>query len=238
MQLPRQNPNHLSILVVEDCEATNLMIQEAIGHEYLMTHVWTVQDAHLALSRQAFDLILLDVTLPDGTGFNFAEQLQHSQHNPPPFIFITGHTDLTDRIRGLKIGADDYITKPFNTLELQARVEANLRRSGRFQATPRTVEPQFPITFDPERLRVQVSFQGPPISIELTPIEFRLLKSLVAGKGDILARGDLIRQAWGEGVHVMDRTVDRHISSLRHKLGNSRTIIEAVPGEGYRFSLS
>lgn len=134
--------------------------------------------------------------------------------------------------------AQMIISPNFNTMELQARVEANLRRSGRFQSPPRKIEPQLPITFDPERLCVQVSFQGPPFSIELTPIEFRLLKCIVAAKGDILARGDLIRQVWGEGVHVMDRTVDRHISSLRNKLGNSRTIIEAVPGEGYRFSLS
>ena len=187
-----------------------------------------------AAARELPDIVIVDLMLPGIDGLDVCRRLRADQRTAgTPVIMLTAKSTETDRVVGLEIGADDYVTKPFSPRELAARIKAVLRRASSRQAPP----PQSRIirrgglTIDFDRRGVRCGGQN----IELTATEFRLLQMLAKYPGRVYSRSELIEGALGREIAVVDRTIDVHITSLRRKLGDYGGRIETVRGFGYRF---
>lgn len=170
------------------------------------------EEAEAALTASAFDLIILDIGLPDMSGFDFARQLRG--HSAIPIIFVTARSDEIDRVVGLEIGADDYVVKPFSLRELCARVKAVLRRTGT-KAAENTEDDN--LLFNVNDLRMQIMYRNQPLS--LSKIEYRLLKLLIDSPERVYSREQLMHHAWEHHAGIsLQRTVDTHIKTIRQKL--------------------
>ncbi|MCX7973507.1 MAG: response regulator transcription factor [Candidatus Aminicenantes bacterium] len=181
------------------------------------------------LEKNRPELIILDWMLPDADGLELCRFLKNKEETRSiPIIMLTAKSDEVDRILGLEMGADDYISKPFSVRELVARVKAILRR---FKPSPPPILRGGPITLDPERHEVMVNDE----KIELTPVEFNLLKILLSRKGWVFTRDRLLDLLWSGEKFVTDRTIDVHISNLRAKLGKAGELIKNIRGIGYKF---
>jgi two-component system alkaline phosphatase synthesis response regulator PhoP len=180
--------------------------------------------------EQPFDLILLDVMLPHKDGFEVCRELRRAGLRTP-VILLTARTQESDKVLGLEIGADDYVTKPFSPRELRARVKAALRRaSGDVPASHRFGDAELDFG------RGELRRAGNPV--DMTPLEFKLLSALVRHRGRVLGRDQLLNEVWGRGTFVTDRVIDTHVANLRKKiepdLARPRYLI-SVRGAGYRF---
>lgn len=230
------------ILLVEDEPAIAENVVYALQSDgHLVEVVSTIADARARLGRllepgimesrsvqsdensAAFDLLIFDVGLPDGTGFDLIKELR--QHSNIPVIFLTARGSEIDRVVGLEIGADDYITKPFSPRELAARVKSILRRTDGSTSSnpaqtgvekPANESQSRPSPFVVDELRFQISFYG--VAIELTRYEYRLLLVLVRAPGRVFSREQLMNRAWEEPDMSLERTIDAHIKSIRAKL--------------------
>ncbi len=183
------------------------------------------------VTEEAPDVIIVDLMLPGIDGLDVCRRLRASERTAHiPVIMLTAKSAESDRVVGLELGADDYVTKPFSPRELAARVKAVLRR-----ASPRHPRQELlrrgELVVDPERH--EVSCSGLPVS--LTATEYRLLMLLAARPGRVFSRDEIIDATLGRDVTVLGRTVDVHVVSLRKKLGNCGKWIETVRGFGYRF---
>lgn len=212
------------ILIVEDDRAINELLVNnltLVGH--CCKQVFDGKSALLSLQQSEFDLVILDIMLPDISGFDIVKQSEDTA-----VIFLTSRDAVQDRVRGLNLGADDYIIKPFEILELLARVQAVLRRT-------KTDETLF--TFED----VSVDFPARKVFrnnaiIELTPQEFELLQILVLNRNIALSRSKLLELAWGYDYLGDTRTIDVHIQKLRNKLGWDDRI-KTVYKVGYRLEV-
>jgi two-component system phosphate regulon response regulator PhoB len=222
------------ILIVEDEPAIQTLIAANLkraGHA-----VSTALDAETAqrLVREALpDLILLDWMLPGISGLDFARRLRaEPRTREVPIIMLTARGAEADKVQGLDVGADDYVTKPFSPRELLARIQAVLRRR-QPQATQDAVE-LGGLRLDPLTHRVAVHGEA----LNLGPTEFRLLHFLMTHPERVHTRAQLLDQVWGDHVFVEERTVDVHIRRLRAALEPSRldALVQTVRGSGYRFS--
>jgi len=211
-----------NILIVEDDRAINTLIKknlELVGHS--CTSVFDGEAVFDELDTQNFDLILLDIMLPKLDGFQVMTELT----GDTPVIFLTARSAVNDRVRGLKLGADDYIVKPFDMLELQTRIETVLRRAGKAD----TEFCLFDIRVDIPGQRVYK--QG--IELDFSPKEFQLLEILIKNRNIALSRDKLLELAWGYDWYGDTRTVDVHIHAVRKKLG-WENVIKTVYKLGYR----
>ncbi len=195
--------------------------------------VATLPDAnqlYRLLEHKTPSLIILDLMLPDVDGIDVCRLLrQNPRWSAIPIIMLTARTEETDRVLGLEIGADDYITKPFSPRELVARVRTVLRRQER-QAEAEIVTIGGVITIDPKRHEVTVA--GKKINVSTT--EFRILLILAQRPGWVFTRNQILNELWGEEKAVLDRTIDVHIRNLRLKLGKAGSLIVNVRGVGYK----
>jgi len=184
-------------------------------------------------AREAFDLVLLDVMLPRLNGFDVLKELRR-RGVETPVIVLTARGQVVDKVVGLKLGADDYVTKPFEMVELLARIEAKLRRA------PSTPHPAEGYQFDEIRVdfrRAEVSKAGAPL--DLSALEFQLLKYFIEHRGATLTREELLNEVWGYNAMPSTRTVDVHVAWLRQKIEpNPRhpQFILTVHGMGYKFA--
>jgi len=179
------------------------------------------------------DLVLLDLMLPKMSGMEVAAELRKDPRTADvPIIMLTAKGEESDIVVGFHVGADDYVTKPFSMSVLLARIAALLRRAEAKTAPEQDFIQAGPICIDKQRHRVEI--EGEEITLTLT--EFRLLVAIVAGRGRVLTRDQLISKAMGADAVVTDRTIDVHVTSLRRKLGSARNYIETVRGVGYRLS--
>ncbi len=193
--------------------------------------VESVNDGESALAevtRQRPALVVLDVMLPKLDGFEVCRRLRAAQ-NPIAILMLTARDDDIDKILGLELGADDYLTKPFNPRELVARVKAILRRGER-QGTDAAPIQLGDLTVDPARREVRLASQP----VDLRAQEFDLLLILVEHRGLVLSREQLLQKAWGFDFYGQTRTVDVHVAHLRRKLEESSVKIETVTGIGYK----
>ena len=182
------------------------------------------------LNSHTPDLIILDLMLPDADGFDVCKQLKkEDKFSSIPIIMLTAKGEETDKVVGLELGADDYITKPFSPKELVARVKAVLRRNKQTQETKR-IQIGDKLVIDPEKYQVYVDGKN----IELTSTEFRLLYLLSSKKGWVFTREQILDYLWGNEKIVLDRTVDVHIKHLREKLGAAGKLIKNIRGIGYK----
>jgi len=219
------------ILIVEDEPAIALGLRNDLKLEGYSVEV--AGDGETAASRAkeiAFDLILLDVMLPRKDGFSVCRDLRRSGVKTP-IILLTARTQEMDKVMGLELGADDYVTKPFSPLELCARIKAVLRRTSG-EATARYRFGNIDVDFDACVVRRKGA------AVDLTPLEFKVLSALIHARGRLLTRDQLIAEVWGHGVSITDRVVDNHIMNLRRKLEENpaqpRYLVSAR-GLGYRF---
>jgi two-component system phosphate regulon response regulator PhoB len=177
------------------------------------------------------DLILLDVMMPGMDGLEVCRRLRGDERTGRiPLIMLTARGAESDRVVGLELGADDYVTKPFSPRELIARVRAVMRRV-HAAAEPREVRRHGDLVLD--SARHEVTYRGKPIP--LTATEFRILEYLLSRPGRVLSRSDILESALGDDVAVTDRTVDVHVTAIRRKLGRAGELLETVRGFGYRF---
>ena len=222
------------ILIVEDEAAIRQMVCLALNQAgYECLEAVDAKQAQDTIMAQVPDLILLDWMLPQESGVEYARRLRREKLTQNiPIIMLTARTEEEDKVKGLDSGADDYITKPFSTRELQARIKALLRRTSP-HATEESVEIDG-LALDPVTHRVQA--QGK--TVDLGPTEFRLLHFFMTHPERVHSRERLLNGVWGDNVYVEERTVDVHIRRLRKALtptGHDR-LIQTVRGAGYRFS--
>jgi two-component system, OmpR family, alkaline phosphatase synthesis response regulator PhoP len=182
-----------------------------------------------AVMRLAPQLIVLDVMLPRLDGLEVCRRLR-AENNPVAIIMLTARDEDIDKILGLELGADDYLTKPFNPRELVARVKAILRRAERAAQPDAAPIRLANLTVDPVRREARIADQ----ILELRTQEFELLLILIGHPGRVFTREQLLQQAWGFDFYGQTRTVDVHIAHLRRKLASSSIIIETVTGIGYK----
>jgi DNA-binding response OmpR family regulator len=220
-----------SILVVEDDPGIALGLEDDLRLEGYDVEV--ARDGETALRRareRTFDLIVLDLMLPHKDGFQVCRELRLGGMDAP-IIMLTARTQEAEKVLGLEMGADDYVTKPFSPLELRARIKAVLRRTS--GDTPRVyrfgdIEVDF--------RRCEVRREGRVV--ELSSLEFKLLGAFIHNRGRVLSRDQLLDAAWGSAVHVTDRAVDNHVVDLRRKIEPDPVApryITSVRGMGYRF---
>jgi two-component system phosphate regulon response regulator PhoB len=221
------------ILVVDDepdlVELVRLNLDQA-GFEVETAE--TGRAALDALRKAPPDLMILDLMLPDLSGTEICREVRA---NPElahlPIIMLTARADEVDRVVGLELGSDDYVTKPFSPRELMLRVRAVLRRRHP-QVSPSAALEHGPLRLDPERHRCYVEGE----EVELTAKEFDLLLGLMQRPGRVMTRDHLLDEVWGSDIAVTTRTIDTHLKRLREKLGPAGALIETVRGVGYRFS--
>jgi two-component system phosphate regulon response regulator PhoB/two-component system alkaline phosphatase synthesis response regulator PhoP len=181
------------------------------------------------LDKQAPSLILLDLMLPDTDGLEVCRRIRKSERLADiPVIMLTARGDEADKVVGLELGADDYVTKPFSVKELVARIHAVLRRPGGAETGPRIVVG--PLVIDLEKFEVTAGGER----IELTATEFKILQLLASRKGRVFNRDQILDHLWGNEKAVIDRTVDVHIRNLREKLGAAASLVKNIRGVGYK----
>ena len=221
------------VLVVEDERDIAALVAYHLTREgYRVSSAATGDEALSAAGSERPDIVVLDLMLPGLSGFEVLQELRRAQGMEQlPVIFLTARREEADRIRGLELGADDYITKPFSPHELVLRVGNVLRRvrAPAQSGSGRTLRAG-PIDVDLDAKRVTV--EGHPIT--LTPTEYRLLTALMERRGRVQSRKQLLQAAWDVHVDIETRTVDMHVQRLRHKLGVAGDLIETARGFGYR----
>jgi DNA-binding response OmpR family regulator len=182
------------------------------------------------LGQETPDLIVLDLMLPDTDGFEICKYLKsHDKYAIIPIIMLTARSEETEKVLGLELGADDYVTKPFSPRELVARVKAVLRRPEQRQETKKIFIDDL-MVIDLEKFEVTV--EG--TKMELTPTEFKILQLLSTKRGWVQSRDQILSYLWGQDKTVIDRTIDVHIRHLREKLGKASALIKNVRGMGYK----
>jgi two-component system, OmpR family, phosphate regulon response regulator PhoB len=220
------------ILIVEDEADLASLLEYNLKAEGHTTEL--ARTGAAALSRlKTFkpELVLLDLMLPDISGGDVSRLIREAPESKrTPIIMVTARGEETDRVRGLELGADDYVTKPFSVKELLLRIKAVLRRGTEEVLTGKAVIEAGDIKLDSERHEVLV--RGKPVV--LTALEFRLLKTFLERPGRVQTRDTLLSDVWGIDAEITTRTVDTHIKRLREKLGAAGEIIETIRGVGYK----
>jgi len=222
-----------TILLVEDERSIREPLAEALRSEGFETSVAGTAAEALELAGQAPDLILLDVMLPDGSGFEVCRELRASSR--VPIIMLTARGEEADRVVGLELGADDYVVKPFSAREVVARIRAVLRRTAAPEAGGDGPLEIGGLRLDPARHEVTRDGE----SLELSRKEFELLHLLMRNAGSVVTRDRLIDEVWDPNWFGSTKTLDVHVSGIRRKLGDDPThprYLHTVRGVGFRFS--
>ncbi len=223
-----------TILIVDDEPAIRQMLEFTLSSEgYSCRLAADVNEARDLLAESTPDLILLDWMLPGVSGIDFARRLKHDpQTNHIAIIMVTARDAEVEKVQGLDLGADDYITKPFSNKEMLARIRAVIRRGAKLKSKG-AIEIGG-LKLDSETYRVSAG-EAP---VELSPTEFRLLHFFVTHPERVYTRGQLLDSVWGDNVYIDERTVDVHILRLRKVLAPHKydEYVQTVRSVGYRFS--
>lgn len=222
------------VLLVEDSEEYQILVSRALHDIAEVVVAPTAREAQELLANTDVDLVLLDVGLPDRLGYELVSELRAGKEKELPIIILTARSAISDKVTGFSLGADDFVVKPFDVLELQARVGARLRRSAKERAE-RTLIQYDGLSLNVVSHEVRVRENARDHLVELTPHEYKLLQLLMMNPNVVFSRDKLLDRVWGSGRHVEDRTVDRHISSLRKKLGSRGSHVRTITGSGYKF---
>ncbi len=222
----------LHVLIIEDEPAiAETLIYACKEAGIATTHCLLGHEGITAVREQAFDFVVLDVGLPDMTGFDVCKQIRASSQVSIlgiPILFLTARNHEIDRIVGLEIGADDYVTKPFSPREVVARINAILRRAGKQSATPESN------TFQLDESACRIQYRGQ--FLDLTRYEYLLLKTLILQPKRVYSRDQLMDIVWAQAENTLERTVDAHIKTVRAKLRKVDADTEAIVthrGMGY-----
>lgn len=221
------------ILYVEDDETLSFVTKDNLElNGYQVTHAIDGQQAITAFKKDSFDLCLLDVMLPEMDGYEVAQEIR-SRHSEIPIIFLTAKSLKEDKIHGLKIGADDYITKPFSIEELILKIKIFLKRKYVTGSQEIPILKVGDYTLDHDNLRLTIGEE----SAQMTKKEADLLKMLITNKNKIVERSTILERLWGENDYFMGRSMDVFISRLRKYLKADESItIENIHGVGFRLN--
>ena len=225
----------MNILVIEDEPDIRKNLEYNLSREgFTVTTSSSLSEAESILNSNKFSLILLDLMLPDGSGLDLCKKMKSNPETDAiPIIILTAKDDEVDKVVGFELGADDYVTKPFSVRELILRIKAVLKEVKKEDVVE--VGRQFgDLSIDIESHEVQVNNE----QIDLTALEFRLLRQLVDRRGRVQSRDQLLSDVWGYSSEVTTRTVDTHIKRLREKLGPMGKYVQTIRGVGYKFSRS
>ena len=213
------------ILIIEDEPSILLALKDEISQEYLTFTATTGEEGLKLAYKEQPELVILDLILPDIDGFKVCQKIKEKGVDAS-VIILTARDQLIDKIKGLELGADDYVTKPFSLEELKARIKAVLRRRG--IASVETYQ-NGELEIDFKRYKAKKKRK----LLKLSYLEFKLLRFLISKKDKIVSRKEILEQVWGYEVIPSTRTVDVHIGSLRRKIG--KNYIAAIHGQGYHF---
>ena len=215
----------MHLLIVEDEDATIAFLQRGLREEgYVVDVAHDAAEAEAAMAAREYDLVLLDVMLPGGDGFSLCKRWRE-QGQTTPILFLTARDEVRDRVRGLTLGGDDYLPKPFAFAELVARIQALLRRGAAPRATLRVGD----LVVDATRRQAR---RG-GAEIPLTAREYRLLEYLARNAGRVVSRADLWAHVWESASEPESNVVDVYVRYLRNKLGRAPDLITTVRGGGY-----
>jgi two-component system OmpR family response regulator len=221
------------VLVVDDDGHIREVMRFALEKAgYRVTEAADGSVAYALLQKTEFDLVVLDIVMPEDDGLTLCRKIRAQSRLP--IIIVSSRDEELDRVLGLELGADDYLTKPFSPRELSARVAAVLRRTrpGPTGAEASVALVRGPVQLDVSRHTCHVD----GVELGLTVTEFELLRALLQSPGRVLSRAQLVELAYGAGHYISDRTVDSHVRRLRGKLGAAAALVETVYGVGYRLS--
>ncbi len=222
-----------TILIVDDKMSVRRMVADYLGENNFRTvEASNGREALFVARHEKPDLVLLDIMMPEMDGFEFMRFFRKERKTP--VIMLTAKLEETDKVVGLELGADDYVTKPFGMAELVARIRAVLRRSGEELTTSEVLRVGV-VVLDKKTHRVMIEQR----EIDLTPSEFDLLTILMAAPGQVFSRADLLERLKGNTFENVERTVDVHVRNLRAKLerdSRNPRYVQTVFGIGYRFS--
>jgi two-component system alkaline phosphatase synthesis response regulator PhoP len=224
------------ILIIEDARNIRMALEDDFKFEgYQVDTAATGPEGLEKALDLNLDIIILDLMLPELNGLEICKELRR-RNIGTPIIMLTARSQEFDKVLGLELGADDYITKPFSPFELQARVKALLRRSEIRDQQSAAATLQFdPFELDPSKY----TFTKNNVPVQLTTIEFSLMKLLMQHAGHVIKRDDILSSVWGEEVYVTPRTVDTHIANLRKKIEDDPEKshwIAGIRGAGYKFN--
>ena len=224
--------SHRILVVDDEPDITALVAYHLAKAGYRVSTAANGPDALKAAREERPDIVILDIMLPTVSGYDvLGEMRRREETREVGVILLTARREEVDRIKGLSLGADDYLTKPFSPQELTLRVQALLRRLGSPAITAGSTVSAGPISIDRSSHRVTVS----GVELDLTATEFKLLLTLVERRGRVQSRPQLLETVWEAQPDIQTRTVDMHVQRLRTKLGEAGNMIETVRGFGYRF---
>ncbi|MFN2464255.1 MAG: response regulator transcription factor [Candidatus Dormibacteria bacterium] len=231
-------PGSRKILIIEDDAQNRQVLRLSLQPQnYELIEAATGDDGLDRARAENPDLILLDINMPGMSGLDVCRKLR-AEGSLVPIIMLTAKTDTIDKVVGLEVGADDYVTKPYEVRELMARIGAHLRRSdAAVEAVPASSRREYPgLAVDVSRR--QVWRDGKEVTLTVT--EFNVLALLTSRPGHVFSRSDLLKDVWGYEVDIETRTVDAHVYRLRKKIevdSERPRYIHSVPGVGYRFAV-
>jgi two-component system phosphate regulon response regulator PhoB len=234
---PQQNGVKMQkVLLIEDTEEIYQLINRFKSPEADIQWVTSLQAGLKALRSDKYDLILLDLGLPDGDGLQILSWLASLQTDQVPEVMVlTSKDSVADKVLGFSLGADDYVSKPFDPIELKARIDARLRKM-RTKTGSQDVLRWDGIEIHRLQQKVLIGSRQHMEQVYLTSTEFRLLITMATHPLKVFSRDELLDLVWGESLHVYPRSVDTHVSKLRKKLGEMSHLVESVHGSGYRFN--
>tara|TARA_B100001971_G_scaffold215066_1_gene257000 strand:- start:11899 stop:12579 length:681 start_codon:yes stop_codon:yes gene_type:complete len=221
-----------NILLVEDAEEIYPLVKKSLLSIATVDWVKDLNTARDKIANNEYDLILLDLYLPDGNGIDFLSDLRNDNFGTPVFL-LTSEQDISEKVLSFSAGADDYITKPFNSLELMARVDARLKKDSLKNKQGDTLKwGNLELIKSKQLVKDKTNSELP--DIELSSIEFKLFNLLAMSQGDIVSRDTILNEVWGNDVFVSPRSVDIYVSKLRKKFSRYPNLIKSVHGVGYQ----
>lgn len=225
------------ILVIDDVQDIFHLVKSILEPTHQVFWSETLKAAEETLLHKKIDLILLDVMLPDGNGFHFLADLQKKAKDTlPPVVFLTAQDHVSEKVLGFSLGAEDYITKNSDFLEMKARLEARVKKLTSTTETKK-IESFGPVKVNVHTQEVSWSDNGQDQLIELTRLEFKIFWLLAHHLGETVSRDEILDKVWGPGFQVYTRSVDTHVSNLRKKLPKVVFRIESSSGQGYKMNL-
>ncbi len=226
----------MKILIIEDEPDIRRNLEYNLSREgFSISTAASISEANTLLASTDYNLILLDLMLPDGSGLDLCKSIKsNSDTESIPIIILTAKDDEVDKVVGFELGADDYVTKPFSVRELILRVKAVLKRGSKKKEIVEVVRQFGDLKIDVDSHEVHVD----DTKINLTALEFRLLRQLVDTRGRVQSRDQLLSDVWGYSAEVTTRTVDTHVKRLREKLGPMGKYVHTIRGVGYKFARS
>ena len=225
--------NRRKIILIDDDYDIHDLIRHTLSKEFELSYAEYLNEGESLIKKNHYDLVILDESLPDGSGSDLCHKLKNElDFKDLQIIMLTQRKDLKDKLNAFDAGADDYISKPFEPLELLARINARLR--GAPLSHGNLLEKyDLKLELTTQALSIKNAEDESWEDIALTPIEFKILYQLIKDEGVVKSRSELLESVWGKSQNVIDRTVDQHVSKLRKKLGPSVMTVKSLHKKGY-----